>query len=106
MVIIALVLVLATYLVAFISALRQGYSRPGTNTLVLLIGTVLVLLPLGLWAIWWLLLPDGMINIGPSAAEGYGALLFGGTAALPLVVASLVYAIVRMLRVRRGRKAG
>ncbi len=106
MVIFALVLVLATYLVAFISALRNGYCRPGTNTLVLLLGAVLVLLPLGLWAIWWLLLPDGNINIGPSAAEGYAALLFGGTAALPLVVASLVYAIARMLRVRRGCKAG
>jgi hypothetical protein len=72
--------------------------------LVIVFGAVLVLLPMGLWAIWWLVLPNSSIDIGPSAAEGLAVLLYGGTVTLPLVVASLIYSIARMLRSRKGLK--
>jgi hypothetical protein len=102
--IIALLLLFVTYGVALSSALRHGFAGSRSNTLVIVFGAVLVLLPMGLWATWWLVLPNSSIDIGPSAAEGLAVLLYGGTVTLPLVVASLIYSIARMLRSRKGLK--
>jgi hypothetical protein len=101
-VIIVLFLLLVMYVVAFFSALRHGFAGSRSNTFVLLFGAALVLLPMGLWAIWWLVLPNSALNIGPSAAEGFTVLLYGSTVTLPLVLASLIYSIARMVRSRKG----
>ncbi len=116
MVIVAYVILLIIYAVAYGKAVRGGFSTVSRNAVVLSSGALLLLFPLGVWWTWHLLTNDWPMNIGskpnftwqvnrPSDAFRFSAIVYATGTVMTLVFLSLVHAILRISAVHRRSRA-